>query len=476
MSRTRRGATGRRGVGAACSAAAALLLLAVPLQAEDSEPETLSARAAALGEELDQGAWGARVCGLLREARSGPRPSDARTTVAQLAGLGPGAYPAVMLALESRRCAHREAPDEACPRSFEQAELSSLRTVANAARHETLVDFMEAALELEAPLAVRRAALGGLVLSGRADDLDLAVELVSTLDPGSGQAQALCSSLERAVELIALRDRELPGALGSFMDSASTQVLGAMVRGAARSSRPDLVPVLLELADRREDIVTVTLECLRPATRFSRRPLRNGLAERVREHLNSSDPYVARAAISATAAVGDCDAADMLIALLVDERPGVARAAHAALEELFSVHLGSEPERWSNWLERSRAWYDTRMPKLALAMESTRAPEVLATLAELAGKTYQRHEMANIAAVGIDHESASVRAAACATLSSLRVPEALTRLSPLLDDHDPCVRASARRTLESLGVLDLATQPADHCPAVKFSIEIESWS
>jgi hypothetical protein len=113
--------------------------------------------------------------------------------------------------------------------------------------------------------------------------------------------------------------------------------------------------------------------------------------------LRSHDPATRREACKVLGLGAHAPAAAALIERLDDEAPGVAHAAHWALERAFAQKLPPEPARWRAWLGESREWWSKRSSRAFDELAGDDPQAALAALKELARQRYRRREITRVA-------------------------------------------------------------------------------
>ena len=143
----------------------------------------------------------------------------------------------------------------------------------------------------------------------------------------------------------------------------------------------------------REDLWQVALADLFRMAQARPWELPEDLLDYVSDLLHNFDPAIRREAAKLLGLASYPQAAEQLIDLLEDEEPGVAHAAHWALERGFAQKLPPEPARWHAWLAHSQQWWSERGDLVLSNVESHDPHQALAALKELAKQRFRRHEI-----------------------------------------------------------------------------------
>jgi hypothetical protein len=313
---------------------------------------------------------------------------------------------------------------------------------------------LEPAEELPAP--ARRARLLALSRGSAPADLRLAVRLAAPADSYDALGRALRTVATVQYE----RAPELESTLVAELRSAPAGLRESLLRALLSVERPGTLQLVTELLtfDPRLDPLLLGQAGLLGTSRAHDLP--RELLAKVHQCLSSEDPTVLREAALALGRLDDFEGIDELIVLLEHGHAGVEASAQWSLEHISSLPLGREAYRWRAWHEQNRRWWLEDWPELRADLAMGTRGAVADAIREVAGRRYQRHEVARAVAEVLPRTNDDVLLGyACLALSALRSEASVEPLVELLHDSRAQVRDQAQRALERITDLHLPSDP-----------------
>ena len=174
------------------------------------------------------------------------------------------------------------------------------------------------------------------------------------------------------------------------------------------------------------------------------------LLDYVEELLRSHDPATRREAAKLLGLASFAPAAEQLVELLEDEEPGVAQAAHWALERGFAQKLPPEAPRWRSWLAGARQWWSERGDQVLNDIESDDPHVALDALKELARQRYRRREISRAAVPLLLHPDPVLAEVAAGLIGRLGDGSEAPELIAALGRSESRVRDAAGAALRHL--------------------------
>ncbi|MEO0652370.1 MAG: hypothetical protein AAFZ65_16980 [Planctomycetota bacterium] len=317
----------------------------------------------------------------------------------------------------------------------------------------TLVDLLQ--VDQEHSVAARRARLAVLSESRSREALDLALTLVSNAE----RPAALTSALQATATALHRRRDDVGELLAARIPRVELELVGPLAEALASVDRDESTVQLAQLVGSVEPLDPFLLGVIASRAARSHAPLPTGAVESARRALESGRDATRREALIAAARLDDYESVPRLIELLDDPHPGVAENARWALEHLSHLHLDGEALRWRTWYELNHRWWLEEWPALEAALLHGNHQETVDALREVAGRSFERVEIARVTARVLDRTNdPSLLAYTCLALGTLRTSGIAPRVAPLLADPRPEVRQAAHRSLRSLTGLDLAPE------------------
>ncbi len=399
---------------------------------------------------LPASAWLLALAPLLAAAaRPGQSDSDLRTVLAracarggdaaeeEIAALGPEIGPAVLALLASGELDSGVSLDHRC-----RAVL--LSAAGRLGREPFASSWGQAALSTDGRM--RRAAIELIGATGSAADLASAVQAATPPTPGQRLDPAHTGALEDAVDALLDRDPEALLTLRASILHSSPDLAGHLIRGAARDGSEKRLHFLGELLGFTPGMDACLFSHLACLARELDPPFEDDLCLRVRSYLVSGDRQLVRGALAVLAELEDPEAIEELLELAATPDAVLSEASYLALERTCALALPRRVERWRAWHASERDWFARRASHLPRELGRS-APEVVATLREIAAHRLRRHELASLVMPLLGHQDPRLRLEACRTLEGLASATASEALSAALEDPDPAVRAAAGEAL-----------------------------
>lgn len=386
------------------------------------------------------------VLAVLKEASSASRERRAELEL-ELGGLGSRAFPLLLRSLARERL----------PDGFGTGGLDTRQLVP--AQSETLEGAL-ARMPRESLRAGLRALPGGpeslpersagLRLLGRVGAREDVLLLTRLANPGPGERsvdRSLRAVYESALEDVLAREpaglREVASAFGQAHPSLLAHLIGAA--GTVRS--PEALGALAGLLGRVPEADPLLLIELGRVGAEVAHPVDERVLAMVRRYLDSGEPRVVVETALVCASLEDGLAAERLVALVADPRPGVGPASRKALVQLTGRDVGDGAAAWQAWYREQSAWWE-QQSKLELRLLADGPPvEVARILKDLVQRTHHRHEVAPKVAAVLRRPEVDLVALACAVLGHLRSPLAVPQLVEALEHPDARVRREAHRAL-----------------------------
>jgi len=257
-------------------------------------------------------------------------------------------------------------------------------------------------------------------------------------------------SLEEAAEgrLLAILGRDGLGPVESVLrgTSGGAAERAALARVLGRRLAPDAIGALMGLAGdldlgvRRSAVAALGLAADGSDAQV-------GLLSAL---LSDPDIGIRKAAVVALGRLRSTAAVDLVIPLLEAGDPGLERDAHYALKEITGQTLPPEAEEWRAFWDEERVQAARDLPLLLLEIESGDPAATIRALREAASMVAGRERIRRAVLPLFGSPNPSVRAAACATLGSLRDVGAVEALIGALEDPDPGVWDAAWKALQSI--------------------------
>jgi hypothetical protein len=421
---------------------------ALPCAARSAQEPVVEPAQVAAASEID---WDGRVLAALARAAA-PGTRAARETAAGLAGFGEPIVPALLRALVERRALDASGDSLA----LDEARLAVLRDAVEQLGRPALVAAAEAALAAHAEFPTPERLpphLEGIALCGRSSDMLLALDLAQASEMDDLALLAAQRGLERAMRAVAGRDAGALRELRKWVARASPTMDLALVRGAASCGRAEALRALVDLFGEDPRLLPTLLGELPRAAQGAARPLDESLLSKLRDILAdvSAPPERVRAALRATAALGDAGALPEMIERLRSEDARVRTSAAEALRELTGLLYGEQADTWAGWLAAEQAWFARELPELQARLGARDRGEALDALRRIGQHRYRRDELALIAVEALAHDGAQVRMEAIGCAAVLRSPAALPRLREQLGARSEREDAALRACILHLG-------------------------
>jgi hypothetical protein len=297
--------------------------------------------------------------------------------------------------------------------------------------------------------AERAAAIEALARCGLAADLDLMVRFAA----GDGEPEEeapLSRALERGTERLLERDETAYGRIGSALARAPAGLRGVLLAAVDARQTEAGLHVLARVAEENADVAPVALARLARSGARARKPIDEGIRRVVRSILAEPSSGVLAEAALAAGSLDDDESIPRLLDLLGDARPGVRANAEWSLERLSGLELLGGADRWRAWYRAEQTWSRAVLPGLEKDLASGDRERIAAALDEIAGKRWQRHELAQRVARVLHDPDPGLAALACDALRHLRSSAVREDLEACRGHASPAVREAAERALAAI--------------------------
>lgn len=301
--------------------------------------------------------------------------------------------------------------------------------------------------------------LGGF---GMAVDLDRmwALALIEE-QAGEGLSAAVASSLEVATASILARDPEAFGRLAASWAGLPKTWTDELVRAVGRAGDPAgnaLFSDMLTTGSDQDRLVASQVTLLGPSDseRINQR-----LAGNLLTMLGSDSKADVQAAVLAIGTLEDFSVLPTLIALLDDERPGVAQNAHHALRVLTLKPLMANRKLWERWYKEELQWARIEKNRVLRLLSRQQQHLVIGGLREVARRRLDRHHLAERVAECLLSPRPGIRLMAAQTLHELGSRWGGQELVQCLADSDDGVREAAHAALVKITGEDLGATISD---------------
>lgn len=175
----------------------------------------------------------------------------------------------------------------------------------------------------------------------------------------------------------------------------------------------------------------------------------------VRRRLTHADARVQRAAIVVLGQWSDQESFAELTEYLSSRDVLLAAAAQASLKTMAGVDLGPDAPTWRAWEDEQHEWWSEHGESLSLQLDSEDPGQVFAALTQMLEHPYFRHAIAERVGTLLGRSDASIFAAACDALVSLRSGYGVQPLVEVLGLADAQRSALAYAALRKLTGLNL---------------------
>jgi HEAT repeat protein len=397
-----------------------LLLGAASAHGTPEDTAKVSAKAAA---EVE------RFLGALHE-----RPEARATVIKGLVGLGPAALPALFRALISLG-----------PRNTEVRCAVALR-VLRSARREDLRSALRVMAVGDVPLASRVRALRVLEVVGGIDDVDVFLEVASSVEARQMRSGGIRACVRRTARHLLARGTKFPRSLETAWPKLSpvvrTIILDALAELGWRRAITYLGRLLRSHSERVGTLDRLAMLPVVAGEETGLVPARGILAA-----LGALEPETLRAACGAAGRYHLAEAFDRLAALLDEKSPVVRRASRRALRTITRVDMGERGEDWLAWRHREERWFREDMPDEISRLAYDEPETVREVLRGLERRRLLRDRIHAPVISLIAHELPDIRVSVCRTLGVLGGAASLASLVRALDDAHPDVRNAAQAAL-----------------------------
>jgi HEAT repeat protein len=310
------------------------------------------------------------------------------------------------------------------------------------------------------PDAIRVQAIQLLAYVGDAAALKRILSVLNSVDEDVLMTQAVYSAFVQAIARLLEKE---PAGYSHIMDSwdhfspVEFRIVIDSVRGSESPSALPLLVRLLGVSDETDGILLARIR--RIGVTCSQATRMNALTT-IRPLADEGPVGTRAAAIQVMGEFDDLASFDALVVLLSDEEARVVSAASAALQKITGAINGDTPASWTRWKDREQEWYEVDADAVLDALDSPQPGEVLNALRSLASHRFYRDALIPEIAPSIDHPSAQVRTATCATLLAHGSDAILpTLLLALEDDSEAVVQAAYNGLQKITGIRRIPDDP-----------------
>lgn len=263
------------------------------------------------------------------------------------------------------------------------------------------------------------------------------------------QHPSIAPKIEQSLAGILRRDPHAHLTVSSRLRELGVPTLMRIAQAVAQASAPQGPALLESLTGRNTQLDLVVLESL-----GSWSPARLdcedfAAAEIALRFLDSAQELTRARAASTLGKLRHSPAIPLLIELLDDRDPRVARAAHWAITQTVAGPRSDDAETWRAWLASEQEWFTDSGELLRIASHEEAGAAVRA-LRELSEHPLYKFELVEGLARAIHNPSAPVAVAACGTLAALNAPCGVRPLVDALEDPRADVRNAAERALAGM--------------------------
>ena len=303
-----------------------------------------------------------------------------------------------------------------------------------------------------------------LVLAvGNSADLERALEAASA---AAETGVPLPPALEASVRALLLREPRAHDVVGLFLASAHPEVAGALARALGAVATPASLGTLAAAYENAEALELVILSQIEGMASPELVPVEEGTLELLRPSLWSEDAQLIRTGAIALGKLEDYASVERLAELLDHANPTIRESALWSLQSISGLRLAA-PERWRSWFAAELDWLDNEAQSLFQALQHAHPAEVVRALKELSAHRIHRHESAAEIVHLLGHSNPELRRLSCVALADLGSRAAVPALHESLNDRDEGVAEAARAALRAItGAAPAAAEaaPADADP------------
>jgi HEAT repeat protein len=296
----------------------------------------------------------------------------------------------------------------------------------------------------------RMAALEVLGETGRADDVDLILDIATPRGPEAFVTRDVRKLATEALTRTLARDPRAIWDLHTAYEHAHPGLVVGVPAAIGAARPPEGLQVLTDLLGVVPELDPIVLVEIGTFAEAVDGPVDPMVIGKVRDHLGHGDPHIIRGAALAVGKLDDTLAVEDLIRLLHHSDLNVRSSADSALQRIADRDVRGEAARWETWYADELAWRDREGPRcLDQLMTSDRA-FVAAALNEVATHRLFRHEFEDAIVGTLSWKDPGIVILACGVIGQLGTRSALPELRALAAGSDPALSRASEGALRAL--------------------------
>ena len=185
----------------------------------------------------------------------------------------------------------------------------------------------------------------------------------------------------------------------------------------------------------------------------------SNICEKLRLLLDSERARLRKQAALALGKLQDIESVETLIEFLDDENRGVSGNAYWALKNITGLRFPPESQRWKIWWKNESENALEKRRQLLLTLRTGSRKEMLGALRDAGKIRLGKKEVVGILVDFLEHGDPEIRKLSCLSLARLKARNALTKILPLLTEHNLEVKEAAHSALKEITGIDLPPDP-----------------